>query len=80
MNRIELKYDPRTKKGDGKLRVFNDIKGYSCIQIGPTYTGSEADLMFKLLSAVDYSKLDDYMNYGIMIKNSEGTYEYKIND
>ena len=78
MNRIELKYDPRTKKGDGKLRVFNE--GYSCIQIGPTYTGSEADLMFKLLSAVDYSKLDDYMNYGIMIKNSEGTYEYKIND
>ena len=80
MNRIELLYDPRTKNTDSKLKVFNDIKGYSCIQIGPIYIGSEADLMFKLLSAVDYEKLDDCMNYGIRIRNSEGDYESKVND
>lgn len=80
MNRIELLYDPRTKNTDSKLRIFNDIKGYSCDQIGPEYTVLEADLMFKLLSVVDYSKLDDRMNYGIRIRNSEGDYESKVND
>ncbi len=80
MNRIRLHYTPKTKKTDSHLIVLNDIEGHCGIQIGPDYTGLQADLMFRLLSAVDYSKLDDCVCYGIRIRNSEGFYEDKIND
>ena len=36
--------------------------------------------MFKLLSAIDTSKLDDSMSLIIKVRNSEGFYDVKVND
>lgn len=65
MNRIVLRYYTNRKEGPKQvLEVYNDIKGYSFIPIAQ-FHGQQAEIMYDLLSNVDYSKLENYMNYGI---------------
>ena len=69
MNRIVLDY---YNKGGGfqSLEVHNDIKGYS-YELIMEVTGPEAKILFDLLRNVDYSKLENYMNYGVRINGEE---------
>ena len=34
--------------------------------------GNSADMLFDLLTNVDYSKLDNYMQYGVYVKEKKG--------
>lgn len=72
MNRIKLKYMPGKDGERSILKIYNDIKGYNCEQIGETLYGMQAEVLFNLLTHVDYSKLDEYVNYGtIIVENKE---------
>lgn len=80
MRKFEIMYDPEIKEYNNQLRILYSDENNLCIRIGSTYVGEEADLMFKLLSAIDTSKLDDSMNLIIKVRNSEGFYDVKVND
>lgn len=67
MNRIILKYKPRKGNITSSLEIRNDLKGLTNEQIGTTFYGKDADIMFDLLRAVDYSDLENYMDYGVII-------------
>lgn len=69
MNRIEVYYTTRKGNVGSNLEIRNDIKGYSNNRIGTMFFGPDADMMLDLLSNIDYSKLDNYMSYGIYINN-----------
>lgn len=69
MNRIELFYDTSTKPHT--LEVRNDIKGYTNEALLVAF-GRSADMLFELLKNVDYSKLDNYMKYGVYVKRKKG--------
>lgn len=72
MNRIMLKYTPRKGNITSSLEIRNDIKGLTNEQIGTTFYGKDADIMFDLLRAVDYSDLENYMDYGVIVVDEEG--------
>lgn len=72
MNRIMLKYTPRKGNITSSLEIRNDIKGLTNEQIGTTFYGRDADIMFDLLRAVDYSDLENYMDYGVIVVDEEG--------
>ncbi len=80
MRKFEVMYDPEIKEYNNQLRILYSDEDNLCIRIGSTYVGKEADLMFKLLSAIDTSKLDDSMSLIIKVRNSEGFYDVKVND
>lgn len=67
MNRIMLKYTPRKGNVASNLEIRNDIKGFTNKLIGTILYGEDADIMFDLLRAVDYSDLENYMDYGVII-------------
>lgn len=67
MNRIMLKYTPRKGNVASNLEIRNDIKGFTNKLIGTILYGEDADIMFDLLRAVDYSDLENYMDYGVVI-------------
>lgn len=67
MNRIVIRFE--TKK-DYHLEVRNDIKGYSS-DIILEADGLEAKILFDLLTHIDYSKLDNYMSYGITVDGED---------
>lgn len=72
MNRIVLKYKPRKGNIASSLEIRNDIKGFTNEQIGTTLYGKDADIMFDLLRAVDYNKLENYMDYEVIVVDEEG--------
>ena len=59
MNRIELKYDKSVTPHT--LEVRNDIKGVT-----------NELLMVLFGNSADYSKLDNYMQYGVYVKEKKG--------
>lgn len=67
MNRIMLKYTPKKGNVASNLEIRNDIKGFTNKLIGTILYGEDADIMFDLLRAVDYSDLENYMDYGVII-------------
>lgn len=69
MNRIELFYDTATEPHS--LEVRNDIKGYTNEALLVAF-GRSADMLFELLKNVDYSKLENYMRYGVYVKRKKG--------
>lgn len=81
MNRIELEFVIDPHKGNS-IRIDNDIKGltYYCIggkkikSSGINFDDGATDL-FMLLTNVDYTKLDNYMSYGVRV-----IYKGKYND
>lgn len=72
MNRIMLKYRPRKGNITSSLEIRNDIKGLTNEQIGTIFYGRDADIMFDLLRAVDYSDLENYMDYGVIVLDEDG--------
>ncbi len=80
MRKFEVMYDPEIKEYNNQLRILYSDEDNLCVRIGSIYVGKEADLMFKLLSAIDTSKLDDSMSLIIKVRNSEGFYDVKVND
>lgn len=72
MNRISIRYTKEKERYENgkhiqsKLEVFNDIKGL-CGEKLLLARGHNADMLFKLLTNVDYSNLDNFMNYGITV-------------
>lgn len=82
MNRIEINYIIDPHKGNS-IRIGNDIKGLTYYRIGGKviksaksldYDDSATDL-FMLLTNVNYTKLDNYMSYGVSV-----TVKGKYND
>lgn len=69
MNRIELFYNTEAKPHS--LEVRNDIKGYTNESLLVVF-GRSADMLFELLKNVDYSKLENYMRYGVYVKRKKG--------
>lgn len=69
MNRIELFYNTETEPHT--LEVRNDIKGYTNEALLVAF-GRSADMLFELLKNVDYSKLENYMRYGVYVKRKKG--------
>lgn len=69
MNRIELFYNTETEPHT--LEVRNDIKGYTDESLLVVF-GRSADMLFELLKNVDYSKLENYMRYGVYVKRKKG--------
>lgn len=69
MNRIEVYYTPQKGNVASCLRIYNDIKGYSCEAVGYNFIGRDADIMLELMKNVDYSKTKDCMAYGIYVDN-----------
>lgn len=69
MNRIELRYDKSVTPHT--LEVRNDIKGVTNELLMVVF-GNSADMLFDLLTNVDYSKLDNYMQYGVYVKEKKG--------
>lgn len=69
MNRIELFYNTETEPHS--LEVRNDIKGYTNETLLVVF-GRSADMLFELLKNVDYSKLENYMRYGVYVKRKKG--------
>lgn len=68
MNRIELRYDKSVTPHT--LEVRNDIKGITN-ELLMVLFGNSADMLFDLLTNVDYSKLDNYMQYGVYVKERQ---------
>lgn len=68
MNRIELRYDKSVTPHT--LEVRNDIKGVTN-ELLMVLFGNSADMLFDLLTNVDYSKLDNYMRYGVYVKRKK---------
>ena len=68
MNRIKLIYKLKSTN-ENELIVINDIKGFESYDIATSqnYYYSEADDLFKLLTNIDYKKIEDYMDYGVEI-------------
>lgn len=69
MNRIELFYNTETEPHT--LEVRNDIKGYTNEALLVVF-GRSADMLFELLKNVDYSKLENYIRYGVYVKRKKG--------
>lgn len=71
MHRIKVKY--RSKDGNiaSCLRIYDDIKGYTCKPVGLNFFGEDAEIMLELLKNVDYSKIDNCMPYGISVDGKE---------
>lgn len=69
MNRIELFYNTETEPHS--LEVRNDMKGYTNETLLVVF-GRSADMLFELLKNVDYSKLENYMRYGVYVKRKRG--------
>ena len=69
MNRIELFYN--TESEPHTLEVRNDIKGYTNETLLVVF-GRSADMLFELLKNVDYSKLENYIRYGVYVKRKKG--------
>lgn len=67
MNRITVNYTPQKGNVASCLRIYNDIKGYSCEAVGCNFIGRDADIMLELMRNVDYSKTKDCIGYGIYI-------------
>ena len=68
MNRIELFYNTETKPHS--LEVRNDMKGFTNEALLVAF-GRSADMLFELLKNVDYSKLENYMEYGVYVKRKK---------
>lgn len=69
MNRIELFYNTETEPHT--LEVRNDMKGFTNETLLVVF-GRSADMLFELLKNVDYSKLENYMKYGVYVKRKKG--------
>lgn len=69
MNRIELFYN--TESEPHSLEVRNNMKGYINETLLVVF-GRSADMLFELLKNVDYSKLENYMRYGVYVKRKKG--------
>lgn len=69
MNRIELRYDKSVTPHI--IEVRNDIKGVTN-ELLMVLFGNSADMLFDLLTNVDYSKLDNYISYGVYVKEKRG--------
>ncbi len=74
MNRIELEFVIDPHKGNS-IKISNDVKGLIHYCIGGTIIKSRKSLnfddgatdLFMLLTNVDYTKLDNYMSYGVRV-------------
>ena len=72
MNRIVLRYKEKDNNNLSSLNIYNDIKGLSCEKICETLYDESADIMFKLLKNVDYSKINNCILYECTIlKNGD---------
>lgn len=69
MNRIELRYNKSVTPHT--LEVRNDVKGVTN-ELLMVLFGNSADMLFDLLTNVDYSKLDNYISYGVYVKEKKG--------
>lgn len=67
MNRIYIKYTSAKGNICSNLRIFNDIKGVSCKQVGETFYCTDADIMLEYFKNVVLKENDKVMNYGIYI-------------
>lgn len=67
MNRLEIKYtiDPQTNVN--VLKIYNDIKGLTCEQVGKTFYGKDADIMYEYFKNSVIKKNDKIMSYGIRV-------------
>lgn len=52
--KITIKYVQQKGNISSNLKIYNNDK-----QIGTTFYGNDADLMFKILSQADYSNVDN---------------------
>lgn len=71
MNRIYIKYKPCNKTFASQLIIFNDIKGYTCHQVGCPFYGQEADIMLEYFQNAIIKENDKVMNYGIYIEKED---------
>ena len=67
MNRIIIKYWNETGTISSCLRIYNDIKGYDCEQIGCPFYGREADIMWEYFKNTIIKENDKVMSYGLYV-------------
>ena len=67
MNRIIIRYYSANNTIGSSLCIYNDIKGWSCDQIGMSFYGKDADIMLEYFKNAVVKKNDNVMNYGIYV-------------
>lgn len=65
MNRIIIKYWNRIGKAESCLKIYNDIKGYTYEQIGASFYGKDADIMWEYFKNAKIKENDKVMSYGL---------------
>ena len=65
MNRIYIKYTYAKDNICSNLKIFNDIKGVTVEQLGTTFYGRDADIMFEYFKNAEIKNNKNIMNYGI---------------
>lgn len=71
MIRIWIKYTPRKDAICSCLRIYKDIKGVTCEQIGAPFYGTEADIMLAYFQNATIEENNMVMNYGIDIVEND---------
>lgn len=67
MNRLKIKYIIDTKTNVNMLKIYNDIKGLTCEQVGKTFYGNDADVMYEYFKNSKVKKNDRIMLYEIRV-------------
>lgn len=65
MNRLEIYYTSKTENSNSTLKIYNDIKGLTKEQVGETFYGNDADVMFEYFKNSIVKDNDKAMIYGI---------------
>ena len=65
MNRILIKYWNKIGKAESCLKIYNDIKGYTYEQVGTSFYGKGADVMWEYFKNATIKENDKVMSYGL---------------
>ena len=71
MNRIMVVYTPKNGTVASNLIIYNDIKGVTCEQLGNTFYGREADIMYEYFKNAEIKENDKVMSYGVYVSERE---------
>lgn len=67
MNRIIIKYWNKIGKAESCLKIYNDIKGDTYEQVGTSFYGKDADIMWAYFKNAKIKENDEVMSYGLCI-------------
>ena len=71
INRIWVKYTPQKGNVCSCLKIYKDIKGVTCEQIGHNFFGTEADIMLAYFQNATIEENNKVMDYGIYIEKED---------